>query len=98
MGALVTVACMASIWVGDRVRLRGVEPEEWVQNVPTTPDDDQFGLGIESLTEERLVGGISTNDIDKNAGVFSYGVTIGAGFQGRLVAALHVRRAALPEV
>ncbi|MGW5361948.1 GNAT family N-acetyltransferase [Actinopolymorpha pittospori] len=105
---------MTSIWVGDRVRLRGGEPEEWqlamefdqdatvMRNADRlhpprskagyrkwaeanagTPDDDTFGVGIESLAEGRLVGGLSTNGVDKNAGVFSYGITIGADFQRR---------------
>ncbi|MEQ4210054.1 GNAT family protein [Actinopolymorpha sp. B9G3] len=103
---------MDSIWVGERVRLRGVEPEEWhfavefdqdstvTRNADRlhpprskagyrqwaeanagTPDDDTFSVGIESLAERRLVGGMSTNGVDKNAGVFSYGITIGADFQ-----------------
>ncbi|MBE1608958.1 hypothetical protein [Actinopolymorpha pittospori] len=55
----------------------------WVEANAGTPDDDAFGVGIESLAEGRLVGGLSTNGVDKNAGVFSYGVTIGADFQRR---------------
>lgn len=105
---------MSSIWVGDRVRLRGVEPEEWhlamkfdedttvMRNADRLhpprskagyrqwaeanagkPDDDTFGIGIESLAEKQLVGGLTTDGVDKNAGVFSYGITIGAEFQGR---------------
>lgn len=106
---------MGSIWVGERVRLRGIEPEDWnlamefdqdstvMRNADRlhpprskagyrqwaeassgTPDsDDGFGVGIESLAESRLVGAMSTNNIDKNAGVFSYGITIGADFQRR---------------
>ena len=103
---------MASIWVGERVRLRGVEPDESLQLMEFdqdsavmrnndrlhpprskagyrqladagagTPDDDTFGLGIESLAEGRLVGGLGTNGVDKNAGVFSYGIAIGTEFQ-----------------
>jgi RimJ/RimL family protein N-acetyltransferase len=110
----VTVRRMASIWVGERVRLRGVEPDEsvllmefdqdsavmrnnerlhpprskagyrqWVETGAGTPDDDTFGAGIESLEEGRLVGGLGTNGVDKNAGVFSYGIAIGAEFQRR---------------
>jgi RimJ/RimL family protein N-acetyltransferase len=105
---------MASIWVGERVRLRGVEPEEWslamefdqdtrvmrnadrlhpprskagyrqwAANAGTPDDDDMFGAGIESLAEGRLVGMLSTNGVDKNSGVFSYGITIGAEFHRR---------------
>jgi RimJ/RimL family protein N-acetyltransferase len=106
---------MASIWVGERVRLRGGEPEEWqhlalefdqdstvMRNAgalhpPRSKagyrqwaedhvgklDDDTFGLCIESLPEGRLVGWLGTTDVDKNAGVFSYGITIGAEFQRR---------------
>lgn len=111
---LASVPRMGSIWVGERVRLRGGEPEEWhlamefdqdstvmrnadhlhpprskagyrqwAENSVGTPDDDCFGLGIESLSEGRLVGGLGTTGIDKNAGVFSYGITIGADFQRR---------------
>lgn len=44
-------------------------------------DDDRFGLGIESLSDGRLVGGLGTDGVDKNAGVFSYGISIGPEFQ-----------------
>ncbi|MBE1608109.1 GNAT family N-acetyltransferase [Actinopolymorpha pittospori] len=103
---------MASIWVGERVRLRGGEPDEWQQlalefdqdstvmrnagalhpprskasylqwaeSKVGTQDDDTFSLGIESLSEGRLVGWLGTTDVDKNAGVFSYGITIGGDF------------------
>jgi RimJ/RimL family protein N-acetyltransferase len=105
---------MVSIWVGERVRLRGIEPEDWnlamefdqdstvmrnadrlhpprskagyrqwAEATSGTPDSDAFAVGIESLEENRLVGVMSTNSVDKNAGVFSYGVTVGADFQRR---------------
>ena len=48
-----------------------------------TPDDDEFGLGIEALDQGRLVGGLGTHGVDKTAGVFSYGIAIGAPFQRR---------------
>ena len=54
---------------------------QWAENNVETPDDDTFGLAVESLSERRLVGGPGTTGVDKNAGVFSYGITIGAGFQ-----------------
>jgi RimJ/RimL family protein N-acetyltransferase len=104
---------MASIWVGERVRLRGGEPEEWqrlasefdqdstvmrnagalhpprskasysqwAESNVGTPDDDTFSLCIESLADGKLVGWLGTTGIDKNAGVFSYGITIGGDFQ-----------------
>lgn len=56
---------------------------KWADENVGSPDDDAFGVGIESLADERLVGGISTGGVDKNAGVFTYGVTIGAEFQRR---------------
>ncbi|MGW0231393.1 GNAT family N-acetyltransferase [Actinopolymorpha singaporensis] len=105
---------MSSIWVGERVRLRGIEPEEfhllmefdqdstvmrnndrlhpprskagyrrYLESGVGTPDDDAFGAGIESLAEGRLVGSFGTNRIDKNSGVFSYGIAIGSDFQRR---------------
>ena len=105
---------MESIWVGERVRVRGIEPEEsdllmefdqdatfmrnndrlhpprskagyrhYLESGVGTPDDDEFGAGIESLAEGRLVGWFGTNGIDKNSGVFSYGIAIGTGFQRR---------------
>ncbi|MEQ7007689.1 GNAT family protein [Actinopolymorpha sp. B17G11] len=106
---------MASVWVGERVRLRGGEPEEWEQlavefeqdstvmrnagalhpprsrasyrqwaeSTNKLRDDDAFSLVIESLPEERPVGWLGTTDVDKNAGVFSYGITIGGEYQRR---------------
>lgn len=105
---------MSSIWVGELVRLRGVEPEEWnllmefdqdstvmrnadrlhpprakaryrkmLEDNVGTPGDDEFSAGIESLADARLVGMLSTDGVDKNAGVFSYGITIGADFHRR---------------
>ncbi len=105
---------MGSYWDGDRVRLRGVEPDEadllmefnqeiayqrntdrlhpprsragyrqWAEAIPVTPDDDEFGVGIEALDEGRLVGGLGTHGIDRTSGVFSYGISIGSAFQRR---------------
>lgn len=52
----------------------------WVETIAKAPRDDEFFLGIESLADGRLVGAISTDGVDKNAGVFGYGISIGSAY------------------
>lgn len=56
---------------------------KWAESHPVTPNDDEFGVGIEALDEGRLVGGLGTHGIDKTSGVFSYGIAIGSAFRRR---------------
>lgn len=106
---------MTSIWDGTKVRLRGIEPEDWqafmrfdqfsadmrsvdlihpprsaagyrrwATDRATQPaSDDEFQLAIESLSEQIVVGALSTTNIDQRAGRFSYGIGIGRDYQRR---------------
>ncbi|MFI7706274.1 GNAT family N-acetyltransferase [Nonomuraea sp. NPDC049480] len=100
---------MTSAWVGERVRLRATEPEDWeafqafeensdaVRNgwrlhPPTSAahakkraaevaeealDLDTFRLVIATKDDNAPVGSLNTHSVDRDHGVFGYGISIG---------------------
>ncbi|MFD5118966.1 GNAT family N-acetyltransferase [Streptomyces sp. NPDC058385] len=100
---------MGAFWVGERVRLRGVEAGDWgvfmrfaeeeelladLVQVPRSGerfrawageeagaagDGDLFRLVVEEVRTGDAVGSVGVHRADPRAGVFEYGVTIGAG-------------------
>ncbi|MGC4941611.1 GNAT family N-acetyltransferase [Kribbella sp. DT2] len=104
---------MGSVWVGERVRLRAIEPEDWADFLRFDQDsevqrnadmvhvprsafgmqawaeeqatrgeaDDKLQLAIEAVETDTLVGACSTDDTDRRAGRFSYGIAIGREHQ-----------------
>lgn len=99
---------MTSFWTGTRIRLRGIEPDDWAafmrfavdeerlgdavcpprsgeghrawakEQAVAEPDGDCFRLAIEALDTGEMVGAVSSNHADPQAGRFEYGVTVGA--------------------
>jgi RimJ/RimL family protein N-acetyltransferase len=96
---------MRSAWVGEKVRLRAVEPEdwelywannedteaaslmwrippprsresarEWARSQAATPTSDELNLAIASLDTDAAIGHMTTNNVDRRNGTFSYGL------------------------